>query len=115
MPSSEPRDLTANEAALVRWLLERGEVRGGDLLDSVPSLKVVGGCPCGCPTVYFRAPGQTPKAEPLQQQVFEDAHGNMVGAYLEVAESRPTALEIWWLDGEPPSEVPDPATMRCLT
>jgi hypothetical protein len=51
------RPVTPNEAAVVQWLLDHAAI--GDVaayrLRPLEELHVVGGCDCGCSSLFFRA------------------------------------------------------------
>jgi hypothetical protein len=57
------RQISANEAAVVRWLLANastGSVRPGS--DEIDGLVVIGGCSCGCASIDFEAEADSARA-----------------------------------------------------
>ena len=49
------RPLTAEEVALVRWLIAHGTEEAAHYSDQVNRLQVVSECTCGCPTIDLGA------------------------------------------------------------
>jgi hypothetical protein len=51
------RDITAHEAAILDWLLDHAAMRDVTAYRAKPvtDLRVVGGCDCGCSTLYFHS------------------------------------------------------------
>ena len=56
------RDITANEAAILEWLLDHAAVRDVTAYRTTPitALRVVGGCDCGCSSLDFRSSTSAP-------------------------------------------------------
>lgn len=50
-----PRELRPNEREVLQWLFEHRKTEAGDVQVAVEAVKVIGGCPCGCPTLDFVA------------------------------------------------------------
>jgi hypothetical protein len=55
MTTEEGRELISAETNLVAWLLRHGEAGAERFLSEVRSLRVVGGCTCGCASINFAA------------------------------------------------------------
>jgi hypothetical protein len=53
--AAEPRSISPHEAAIVEWLLDNAAVRDVSAYRAKPisSLHVVGGCDCGCSSLFF--------------------------------------------------------------
>jgi hypothetical protein len=47
------RALSPEEAELVRWMIRHGLPEADQYAEQIESLRVVGGCSCGCPTIDF--------------------------------------------------------------
>jgi len=63
----EDRPISTDEAAIVTWMLLHASVAGSldHLASSVPLLRVVGRCACGCGSVDFEVNGQTLPFHPI--------------------------------------------------
>lgn len=77
----DDRPISAEEAALVRWLLLNASMGGdwSDLAGSVDDLRVVGRCSCGCPSIDFIADGQSSGAFPVASGYGTSADGVVMG------------------------------------
>ena len=57
MQTATDRPITAEESAVIQWLLDHAAV--GDVAEyrrrPVEELRVVGECDCGCPSLFFSA------------------------------------------------------------
>jgi hypothetical protein len=76
-----PRRLTAEEAAVLGWLLEHGSVVGPlqHLTSGLDSLRVVAVCGCGCPSVDFALPDPDHKGRVLAEGFGTLENGEEVG------------------------------------
>jgi hypothetical protein len=83
------RDITAHEAAIVEWLLEHAAMRDVTAYRANPitSLRVVGGCDCGCSSLDFRSSSSGPST------MLADA----VAVY---PDKQQAGLILWGRDGE---------------
>ena len=99
----EPQDrgVTAQEASLVRWLVEHGEQGCDRLLDQIENLKVVSKCNCGCPTVYFalQNDGSSRKGERLVSDWIAEMDGEMFGVMLFAVAAQISSLEVYCCSG----------------
>jgi hypothetical protein len=97
----ENRDLTNQEASLVRWLVEHGEPGCDLLLDQVENLKVVSKCNCGCPTIYFelQTAGNSRKGERLVSDWVAEMNDEMFGVMLFEAAGQISSLEVYCCSG----------------
>jgi hypothetical protein len=95
------RPLSQEELALVRWLLTNAPVAGSlaDLAPLVASLRVVGRCSCGCPSVDFRSNGQSSPFRPIADATGRTADGAQVGVILWGHEDVISGLEIYQMVG----------------
>jgi len=83
------RGITAHEAAIVEWLLDHAAMRDVTAYRSKPvtSLRVVGGCDCGCSSLDFHSNVSGPKT------MLADA----VAVY---PDKQQAGLILWGRDGE---------------
>ena len=83
------RDITAHEAAIVEWLLNHAAMCDIAAYRSKPvtSLRVVGGCDCGCSSLDFSSSASGPKT------MLADA----VAVY---PDKQQAGLILWGRDGE---------------
>lgn len=105
MENNYPRALTTAERGVLDVMLSV-ELDGVETLrQSAEGAVVVGGCGCGCPTIYFRrddqSEGMVLVAEGLVAQDQEQAVLLFANDEGEVA-----ALELMWMTPSPPSEFP---------
>lgn len=113
----EDRDLTPDEASLVRWLLEHGEPRASDALSQVARARVVSRCACGCASVDFSVDGSRPSGrigmDVVSDYWWRSARGNLCGAFVFLRDGVLAGLDLWSIDGaETPSELPRPDDLR---
>jgi hypothetical protein len=82
------RDISAHEAAILEWLLDHAAVRGVTAYRSKPisTPRVVGGCDCGCSSLYFHSNTSGPEV------MLADA----VAIY---PDQQQTGLILWGRDG----------------
>jgi hypothetical protein len=107
------RPISSDEANLVTWLL-RNASRAGDLTDlesSVPALRVVARCSCGCPSIDFEPDGQGPGRAPIAEALGETQDGVGVGVILWGRPGVITGLELYEL-GQPVRDLPELATLH---
>ena len=115
---SESRPLTAEEHALVRWMLTHGGPLAAGYLPQLDSARVVGRCPCGCASVDFGVGGTTPPAgegiEVLADFQWRDA-GGTCGVFAFARGGRLAGLEVWSIDGQvTPDVLPAPGMLTPL-
>jgi hypothetical protein len=94
----DDRPISTHEAAIVSWLLRYG-VPAGRLLHlaaSVPRLRVVSRCGCGCASVDFEQEGQPTTSHPIADALAETPDGS-VGLILWGRDDAITGLEIYEL------------------
>lgn len=89
---SQNRPVTAEEAVLIRWLLEHGDDQTRQFIPQVNSLAVVSKCTCGCPTVDFQTSNRSEAR--LICDVLGEVDGQRVGVLLFQAEGELSCLEI---------------------
>jgi hypothetical protein len=93
----EDRPISADEADVVVWMLAHASVVGSlaHLGPTVKTLRVVGRCSCGCPSVDFQVNGQTPPAQPIADATGHTTDGTEVGVILWGHQDSITGLEMY--------------------
>ena len=108
---TEDRPLSAREIEIVSWLLAHAS-RSLEHLASMPNtLRVVGRCDCGCPSVDFEVGGQAPPNAPLVEATGRTADGIYVGVVLWGRRDVVTGLEFHEMD-RPVRSLPLVATLQ---
>jgi hypothetical protein len=110
------RNISPNEAAVVRWLLDNatvGEVNAYRAL-AVEELRVVGGCDCGCSSLDFR-----PNAWGAGSRIIADAwavysDGQQAGLILWGRESQIALLEVYDCHPEASRRFPQISDLRSV-
>jgi hypothetical protein len=110
-PIPEDRPLTAQEVALVRWMLEHGTPAAAQFLPQLVAARVVSRCYCGCASVDFSVGGVAPPpGEPLgilADFEYRTTEGHLCGAFVFERAGQLAGLEVWSLDGQStPSTLP---------
>jgi hypothetical protein len=97
----ECRNVTDQEATLIRWLVRHGEPGCDRLLDQVKNLMVVSKCNCGCPTIDFalQAAGNSRKGERLVSDWIAETDGEMFGVMLFEVAGEISSLEVYCCSG----------------
>jgi len=99
----EDRPLTAEETALVRWLLEHGFAEADAFVPQLEQARVVSRCPCGCASINFSIEGKLPPiGDPLQvlsDYEWESESGAKLGVFVFAKAGILAGLEIWSIDG----------------
>ena len=98
----EKRELTAEERALIGWLLEHGEPGARAFLNQLPDATVVGRCSCGCASIDLAVGGRVGTPGPmniLSDYVYRDSAGHLFGAFAFAQEDLLAGLDLWSVDG----------------
>jgi hypothetical protein len=115
---SEARSLSVAEYHLLGWLLTRGaEITGVDaeraaaFLPQLRFLRVVGRCPCGCPTIHTDCE-QLPLFVDNITDILADVEGcspegTFIGIILRAVDGRIKELEAYARDGHVPFSLPE--------
>jgi len=114
---SESRGLSVAEHHLLRWLLTRGAeitgvdaVRAAAFLPQLGFLRVVGRCPCGCPTIYFDCAELRLFVDNVTDILADvegrSPEGTPIGIILRAVDGRMTELEAYARDGRVPFSLP---------
>src|SRR5262245_26922462 len=85
----EDRPISAHEVEIVAWMLAYASKPLGHLADTMRTLRVIGRCSCGCPSVDFEINGQAPPNAPLAEATGRTPDNIEVGVILW---GRPDAL-----------------------
>ncbi|HLF79112.1 MAG TPA: hypothetical protein VJB57_16650 [Dehalococcoidia bacterium] len=91
------RELTSQERALLLWALD---AKGGQerYLEQVESLRVIGGCDCGCPSIDFSSDDDLNISSRIIVDFYgESPEGIPVGGILWAAGESLSSLEIYSL------------------
>jgi hypothetical protein len=113
-PSSfAARPISAREAAAVDWVLANGACEGSldHLRGGIRDLRVVARCACGCASVDFVAGGQSGEARPVAEAVGFDSRGRQCGVIVWECGGRVSGLEVYEIDPDSATEVPDVASL----
>ena len=109
-PIPEDRPLTAQESALVRWMLEHGTLAAARFLPQLATARVVSRCYCGCASVDFSVGGVVPAPGPLgilADFEYRTPEGHLCGVFVFEREGLLAGLEVWSVDGlSTPSTLP---------
>jgi hypothetical protein len=109
-PIPEDRPLTAEESALVCWMLEHGTPAAARFLPQLAAARVVSRCYCGCASVDFSVGGVVPAPGPLgilADFEYRTPEGHLCGAFVFERDKLLAGLEVWSVDGlSTPSTLP---------
>ncbi|TLN27016.1 hypothetical protein FDZ71_00215 [bacterium] len=96
----DDRSSTLHERQLVDWMLRNASTSGdlSHLESGTDSLRVVGRCGCGCPSIDFAPGGQTPPAYPIADAYGADGDGVWMGVILWGTNCLVTGLEVYELE-----------------
>ncbi|MBI5502097.1 MAG: hypothetical protein HY907_17775 [Deltaproteobacteria bacterium] len=110
----EDRPISEPEATVVEWLLKSASVVGplDHLVPSVPRLRVVGRCTCGCASVDFEPSGQAGGSRPIADAVGEAEPGKLCGLILWGRDDAITGLEVYELSPGSNSTLPPVASLK---
>src|SRR5947209_2062243 len=102
----EDRPISEHEAAIVEWMI-RHDPNGRllHLASSIPQLRVVGRCGCGCASVDFECGGQGATGRPIANAEAQTPRGS-VGLILWGREDAITGLEVYELSAAEPNPLP---------
>ena len=119
MKIDHPRPLNDEERAVLNFLLQ-SEFDGVEQLRAqVAGARVVGGCDCGCPTIYMEVDAHSPssgiaeKLAPVEAVVSPEAHEIPGSIILFLKDGRLSSMEYVWYD-QPPDRWPAPDRLTYL-
>lgn len=101
------RPLTPAERAVLDFLLAGDFPGAAELRAQLPTVRVSGGCRCGCPTIDLVVDDAAPAAA-LNGRVAAEADAPDGGIILFADEGRLSELEYWSTGDETPAEFPPP-------
>jgi hypothetical protein len=102
----ERRPLSDRERELVDELLRRSDV--SIPATDIDALRVVGGCTCGWPTVYFNGGANGP----LIASAYVDGTHDEVLLFAGGDNGPLSSLELAWIADSPPKAFPPPSRLR---
>ncbi|MEV8520904.1 hypothetical protein ABZR86_13990 [Dyella marensis] len=109
------RRMTAQEEALVRWMLSHGGDLATTYLPQVDLVRVSPRkCPCGCASFDLVVPGDRPTAGGigvLAEFVFGDGN-ELSGIFIFERESKLAGVEVTGYSGDAPKELPAIESIR---
>ena len=99
---SDDRELTVEEASLVRWLLKHGRSQALSFVPQLKNARVASRCGCGCASINFAINGVKPPSDEgiavLADYEWGDADGRLLGAFVFAQGGLLAGLEIWSQD-----------------
>jgi len=106
------RAISPNEAKVVNWLLDHALVDvTAYRLHSIEELRVVGGCGCGCSSLYFKPQEQRGKLQMLADELAVYPDGQQAGLMLWGCEGEIAWLEVYDFQPESSHRVPDTSNL----
>lgn len=105
-----PRELTDEEQAILRWMLEHGPQRITAFRSQIDGMLVTKGCRCGCPTIHLHIREDVAPVGGFEETMICDmigrtAKGELVGVMLFQSNGKLSEVEAWSVDGQ----ISDPA------
>ena|SRR5580700_7673462 len=112
----QDRPLTSEERELLTWLLKHGEPEAAEYLSQIPSVRVIGQCGCGCPTIDL-AVGDEQAARGSSSTIIADfcgtsPEGALVGIMVHVREGILSELEVYSLSDFKKFSIPRPESLE---
>ena len=102
------RSITPDEVKLVNWLLDHALVDVAPYrLRPVEHLRVIGGCECGCASLYFQPQGQPGKLKMLADELAVYPDGQQAGLILCGCDDEIVELEVYDFQPGSSHRVPD--------
>jgi hypothetical protein len=109
------RPLTAEEAELIRWMLENGEPEGKLLLPHLEKARATSWrCPCGCASINLSIEEFSESSGNLRI-VSDFIFGNdadLSGIFVFERNGVLAGLEVYGLAGDAPKSLPSPDSLR---
>jgi hypothetical protein len=111
VPIRQERLLTAEEAALICWMLEHSTAAAASFLPQLAEARVISRCYCGCASVDFSIRGVVPPPSDgigiLADFEYHTDGGHLCGAFVFERAGMLAGLEVWSVDGvSAPSALP---------
>jgi hypothetical protein len=110
------RSLTSEELKLLTWLLKHGEPEAIEYLSQIPSVKVIGQCSCGCPTIDL-AVGDKQATRGSSSTIIAEfcgttPEGAFVGVMVHVREGILSELDVYSLSDFKNFSLPRPESLE---
>jgi hypothetical protein len=114
----EDRDLSPQEASLVKWMLEHGDKSAIEYLPQLDTARVASRCSCGCGSINFAISDVIPpdgNVGILADFEYVSVKGNLCGAFVFERFGTLAGLELWSIDGkEIPADLPATGALQRL-
>ena len=111
-PILEDRELTAEETALIEWMLSHGTSEAAHFAPQLSRARVYSRCPCGCASIDLSIDGKRPtdfRMRVLGDFQWQNAEGSLFGAFVFEQDGLLAGLDLWSVDGnETPRQLPSP-------
>src|SRR5580704_17628646 len=110
------RPLNSDERELLTWLLKHGEPEAAEHLSQISSVRVIGQCGCGCPTIDL-AVGDKQAARASASTIIAEfcgttLEGAFVGVMVHVREGILSELEAYSLSDKKKFSFPRPESLE---
>ena len=110
------RELTADESALIQWMLKTGCSQWEEYVDQLFHATVCSRCDCGCPSIDLSINDKTPDYSVglsiLADYLWKPSSGGQMGAFVFARKGQLSGLEVYSQDGhEIPSCIPSPSEL----
>jgi hypothetical protein len=108
------RPLSDDERCLLMWLLEHGAPGATGYLSQIPSVRVIGQCSCGCPTLDLAVAGKhgTGGSTIVADFCGTTSEGAFVGVMVHVREDLVSELEAYSLNDIKTFSFPGPESLN---
>src|SRR5271154_1232364 len=102
--TESPRPLTAEETALLRWMIEHGVDEAKEFFPQIQAIRATRGCKCGCPSICLHVDENAGPVAFCEQKIISDqigrtAKGELVGVMLFQENGKLSELETYSVDG----------------
>ena len=114
MKAIPERPLQHDEAEVIRWMLRYASTRGtlDHLVPSVESLRAVGACECGCPSIDFVSQEETVGSAPVAEALGTSPEGVDVGLLIWAKGVAIVGFELYNFGDAVPFSLPHIETLR---
>ena len=92
------RELSEDERALLLWLLGHGSPQASAFVPQISQTRVIGLCPCGCPSIDLSIDGKprtTGVSQILADYKAQTPEGVQIGIILHAREGKLSELELY--------------------
>jgi hypothetical protein len=114
MKAVSERPLHHDEVDVIRWMLQHASTRGtlNHLVPSLASLRAVGACECGCPSIDFVSQEETVGSAPVAEALGTSPEGVDVGLLLWAKGDAIVGFELYDFGDGVPFSLPRIDTLR---